>query len=316
MKRLKYIIITIIFIVFIINLDIVISSTKDATILFFNKLFVTIFPFIILSDILIYYDYHIFLNKIFGKTISKLFNIDKNTTIVFILSILTSQPCNSLYIKDLLDKKIIDINTANKLLCFTYFPSISFVIGTIGLTIFNSFKIGLLLYFLTLLNNILIGLFLRKDKSNQLEKVNIIKDNNLFIILKKSILKAFNTLSIILGNLIFFTIILNIINKYTKINIILKSIIYSTIEITNAINIISTINNIHLKFILTLFSLTISSLSILFQSFSILSDYNINKKRIIITKLLFSLLFILLLALIYFLIEVTSSFNTITFIIK
>ena len=141
MNKIKYGSLTLILIIFLINIDIVISSTKSASIIFFNKVFISIFPFIILSDILIYFNYHIFLKNTIGKIISKIFNIDSNSTIVFILSILTSQPANAVYIKDLLDNNIIDINEANKILCFTYFPSISFVIATIGLSLYKSYKI-------------------------------------------------------------------------------------------------------------------------------------------------------------------------------
>ena len=56
MKKIKYVILTIIFIIFIVNIDIVITSVKSASIIFFNKVFVSIFPFIILSDILYYYN--------------------------------------------------------------------------------------------------------------------------------------------------------------------------------------------------------------------------------------------------------------------
>lgn len=60
MKNRKYILLTAVLIIFIINIDIVIKSVLDSSILFFTKVFVSIFPFIILSDILIFYDYHIF----------------------------------------------------------------------------------------------------------------------------------------------------------------------------------------------------------------------------------------------------------------
>ena len=124
MNKIKNILLTIILILFIKNIDVVISSTYEASILFFTKVFVSIFPFIILIDILLYYDYQDFLNKIFGNILSKLFNIDKNACIIFILSILTGCPSNAIYIKDMLDNKLIDIETSNKILLFSYFQSI------------------------------------------------------------------------------------------------------------------------------------------------------------------------------------------------
>ena len=291
MKKIKYILLTLILIIFIMNIDIVIKSCIDSSTIFFKKVFVCVFPFVILSDILIYYDYHIFLKKVFGNFISKLFNIDPNTSIIFILSIFTASPTNSIYIKDMLDNKQIDTITAERILTFTYFSSIPFVIGTIGISIFHSFKIGLLLYLIMLIHNILIGFILRKDNYSYTPNKNRInKYKNIFILLKNSILKAIETSFIILGNLIIFTIITNILLKYIHLNNTLTIIMSGILEITNGI---VRINDIMLpttsKVFLTLFLLNFTSLSILFQSFSILNDYNLNIKKILITKLVFSL---------------------------
>ena len=304
MRKIKYILLSIILIFFILNIDIVINSTKEASILFFDKVFIVTVPFIILSDILIYYDYHIFLKNTIGKCFSKIFKIDPNTSIVFILSILTSMPTNSIIVKDLIDKKIIDINTANKIMCFTYFPSIPFVIGTIGVSLYKSLKIGLILYLFCLINNILIGLYLRKDKTNIISNNYIINSNkdDLFNTINDSIIKCINTSFMILGNLIIFTTIIGILNKYLSNNIMIG--FTSILEITNASVRISEANiDIFYKLILTIFILNFGSLSILFQSFSILSKYNINKKRILLIKLVFSTFSFIILNILYFIIQ-------------
>lgn len=287
----KYIILTIALFLLLFNIDIVLFSVKDSSILFFNKIFISVFPFIILSDILIYYNYPLFIkNSFIGKIISKIFNIDYNSTTIFILSLLTSHPNNAIYIKNMLDNKIIDIKTANNLLCFTYFPSISFVVGTIGISIFNNIKIGIYLYLNCLLNNIIIGLYLRKKQI----KLNINNDiinnnNNFFDTLKNSIIKAINNLYLILGNLIIFTIILNILNNYFNLNPIIESILSGLFELTNGIINTSKLNiNSYFKISIISFILNFSGLCVLFQSFSILSKYNINIKKILIIKLIFS----------------------------
>ena len=82
-KKLKYIILTLILIIFILNIKIVINSTYEASLLFFKKVFITIFPFVILCDFLIYFNYHIFIKGIFGKIINKIFNIFKTNNIDF-----------------------------------------------------------------------------------------------------------------------------------------------------------------------------------------------------------------------------------------
>ena len=286
----KNLFITIIFFVFIFNIEIVMNSVRDASILFFNKIFISTFPFMILSDILFYFDYHIFLvNSFFGKNISKLLKLNDSETTVFIFSIFTSQPNNAVYIKKLLDDNVIDLETANKLLIFTYFPSISFVIGTIGIIMFNSVKIGLFLYLGAILNNILICLFLKNNKVSNNYKFSYKKDS--FInSLKNSIIKTFNNSFIILGNLIIFNIIINLISKYLN-NDFLLILVSSLLEVTTSLNFI-TFSEISMffKVLLSSFSINFSGLSILFQSFSILGDYKLDIKKILILKLIFSLI--------------------------
>lgn len=292
----KYILLTFILIIFLLNINIVLSSVTDASVIFYTKIFVSVFPFIILSNILIYFNYHLFLNKIFKKPLNKLFNIS-SSSIIFILSILSSMPSNSIYTKNLLDNKLININEANKILTFTYFPSISFMIGTVGYKMFNNIKIGILLLLSNYIYNILIGIYLRKDKINfTLENENSINKTSFFDMLTNTILNAFKTCAIILGNLIIFIIIINILNKYLNINNTLLSILSGLLELTTGSNMLSLLDiNINLKIALTSLIINFSGLSILFQSKSILNDYNINIKRILIIKLIFSIIISILL---------------------
>ena len=292
----KYILLTFILIIFLLNINIVLSSVTDASVIFYTKIFVSVFPFIILSNILIYFNYHLFLNKIFKKPLNKLFNIS-SSSIIFILSILSSMPSNSIYTKNLLDNKLINITEANKILTFTYFPSISFMIGTVGYKMFNNIKIGILLLLSNYIYNILIGIYLRKDKINfTLENENSINKTSFFDMLTNTILNAFKTCAIILGNLIIFIIIINILNKYLNINNILLSILSGLLELTTGSNMLSLLDiNINLKIALASLIINFSGLSILFQSKSILNDYNINIKRILIIKLIFSIIISILL---------------------
>ena len=291
MNKIKNILLTIILILFIKNIDVVISSTYEASILFFTKVFVSIFPFIILIDILLYYDYQDFLNKIFGNILSKIFNIDKNACIIFILSILTGCPSNAIYIKDMLDNKLIDIETSNRILLFSYFQSIPFIIGTIGIKLYNSLKIGLILWIFIFINNLLIGIYQKNIKQTIIQYKKTIKKDKLISIIKKSIIKGITISFDILGNLIIFTIIINLIKKLIPLNPIFLSFISGILEITNGINQVSLLNiNIKYKLLLTLFFLSFSGLSIIFQTTSILNNYKINIKRILIIRLVFSII--------------------------
>lgn len=295
MKTIKPIFLTLTLIIFLFNLDIVINSTLSASYLFITKVFVSIFPFIILSDILFYFNYDLFLKKIFGNIISKLFNVSKSTSIIYVLSILTSHPTNSLYIKEMLDRKEIDENDINKILLTTYFPSIAFVIGTIGIGIYHSIKTGVFLYLTILIKNILIGIFLRgKNLSKEIQSI---KKNNITLqeTISNSIIKGINISYTILGNIIIFTIIVNLLNNYLNINSTILSLISGMLEMTSGIFMISNLNiNLSQKILLTSFILNFSGLSIIFQTTSILNKYKINIKKILIIKLIFSIMILLI----------------------
>lgn len=295
MKTIKPIFLTLTLIIFLFNLDIVINSTLSASYLFITKVFVSIFPFIILSDILFYFNYDLFLKKIFGNIISKLFNVSKSTSIIYVLSILTSHPTNSVYIKEMLDKKEIDENDINKILLTTYFPSIAFVIGTIGIGIYHSIKTGVFLYLTILIKNILIGIFLRgKNLSKEIQSI---KKNNITLqeAISNSIIKGINISYTILGNIIIFTIIVNLLNNYLNINSTILSLISGMLEMTSGIFMISNLNiNLSQKILLTSFILNFSGLSIIFQTTSILNKYKINIKKILIIKLIFSIIILLI----------------------
>ena len=295
MKTIKPIFLTLTLIIFLFNLDIVINSTLSASYLFITKVFVSIFPFIILSDILFYFNYDLFLKKIFGNIISKLFNVSKSTSIIYVLSILTSHPTNSVYIKEMLDRKEIDENDINKILLTTYFPSIAFVIGTIGIGIYHSIKTGVFLYLTILIKNILIGIFLRgKNLSKEIQSI---KKNNITLqeTISNSIIKGINISYTILGNMIIFTIIVNLLNNYLNINSTILSLISGMLEMTSGIFMISNLNiNLSQKILLTSFILNFSGLSIIFQTTSILNKYKINIKKILIIKLIFSIMILLI----------------------
>lgn len=295
MKTIKPIFLTLTLIIFLFNLDIVINSTLSASYLFITKVFVSIFPFIILSDILFYFNYDLFLKKIFGNIISKLFNVSKSTSIIYVLSILTSHPTNSVYIKEMLDRKEIDENDINKILLTTYFPSIAFVIGTIGIGIYHSIKTGVFLYLTILIKNILIGIFLRgKNLSKEIQSI---KKNNITLqeTISNSIIKGINISYTILGNIIIFTIIINLLNNYLNINSTILSLMSGMLEMTSGIFMISNLNiNLSQKILLTSFILNFSGLSIIFQTTSILNKYKINIKKILIIKLIFSIMILLI----------------------
>lgn len=288
MKYIKYLLLSLSLLLFVFNLNIVSSTVIYVTNFFFKNIFSLVFPFIILSNILIYFDYHIFLSSVFGKLFSKLFKVSKNSSQIIILSMLSSHPNNAVYIKDMLDKKLISKMDANKLIMFTSFPSISYVVGFVGTNLYNSVWIGILLMFYNYLCNFMIGFSIR-NKDTLIIDESITKNNEeLFSIIKNSIFKAISVLLIIYGYLCIFNIFINIFIHYFDINLLFIGIINGILEMSSGISFIYNLEiSYSLKLFLTSFFLNFSGLSIIFQ---IKSIYNFDIKKILIYKLIFSVI--------------------------
>lgn len=296
-KRIKFtfIFILLFFITMLIlfNPTLIIESVNNSVLLFFDKIFISMFPFFILSDILIHYNYPYYIGKIIGPFLNKLFKISNESAIVLILSMLSGHPGNAKYTKVLLDNKVIDEKEATKLIAFSYFPNPMFVIGSVGLLFLNDVKTGFLILILLYINNFAIGLVIRNkfvsDTYGGLKQKNT-DFFNFAEILKTSIVNSFDTLIIILGNITVFTILGNLVFEYINFSGVIKAFASSLLEITGGINSISfLILNNNLKLALIVFALVFSGLCIHCQIFSILSNYKLNYKFIIKTRLISAL---------------------------
>ena len=274
---------TLTFIVFITSIFLILLNSyeimegiKFSFYICINNLFPSLIPFMLLSNILIKYNFVSEVNDLFGN-LMKLFKVNKNASFVFIMSILSGSPSNAKYIKDLLDNKLININDAKKCLKFCHFTNPVFVIGTIGYTFLNNKKLGLIILISHYLSSFIIGIIFRNKKcSNINNNISKYSNNKKFItILNESIISTANTLLLILGVITFCLIITGLVDNIFNINNNLK-FIYGFLEITQGLKYLSISNlNIYIKTIIASFIISFGGLCIHIQVFSILDNKKI-----------------------------------------
>lgn len=271
---------TLLIFTFINNSNIIIYSVNVSINLFIKNLFVSLFPFFLLADFLINYNYVYYLSKIFKFKYSY----------VILMCMLSGLPSNAKYISKLLENNQINKEDAEILMSVTFFPNPMFVVVSIGVLVFNNTFTGIVMLLNIYLSNIIFYLI----KYKKLTKNNIKINNNQLSfssLLKSSILNNMNTLIVILGTIVFFTTITNILFNYIEIPLVFESIITSIFEMTSGIKKISDLTiSTNLKYMLISSSLSLSGLSILAQASSMLSNYNLDFKSIIKNKLIILLL--------------------------
>ena len=231
-----------------------------------NNLVPSLFPMIIINEILINYNFPSIICSIFYKPFNKIFKLSYNGTYLFIMSIFIGTPANAILLKNMLDKKMVQIQEINKLLYVCYFSNPLFLYNMLSL-IFSNKKIVLFLLFSHYLANF-ITLFLIRNKyqSNTDNRIKI-ESISLSKLLPSAIKKAFNSLIVVLGVISFYLLI----SDYFLNTTIFKGLL----EITTGLNSLI-INQSSSKKILAIIIINFGGLSIFTQIKSILEDTNLN----------------------------------------
>ena len=267
----------------------IIDSVKFSFDIWKNNIFPSIFPFFIISSLLINYGF-LDISKIIDP-LMYLFGIDNNISFVFIMSILSGFPSSSKYIKDLVSKNIINEEVASKALLFTHFSNPLFILGTITI-FFNSKEIAIFILIIHYLSNIFVGILFKNFNNSYNKSINI-KNETLDIgsVLTSAIKEAISTLLLILGSISVCSIILTIIKSTFNINEINTALISGIIEITQGLKYISVLNiSIKLKTCISIAFLSFGGLSIHIQVMSILNDTKIKYRFYLIGRIIHSII--------------------------
>jgi len=242
--------------------------------LFFNKVFVSLFPMFIINDILISFNFPYYFYVIFNKLFNKCFKTSGICSYVFIMSLISGTPSNAYILKNLVEKDLISTEEANHYLYFTYFSNPLFL--TLMLSVLFNTNTVIKIITIHYISNIIIGLLMR-NKAPKISNTNITCSYHSFgSTLTKSINKTITTLLMILGTIVFYMLISFIITKFINMHFF-KAIIVGLLEITNGLNQLNTLKiTLKIKEIIAISIISFGGLSIHTQIKSILEGTNIN----------------------------------------
>lgn len=283
------------------------SSNIKASILFafdiwINNLIPSMFPFLLISNLLINYGFLDVLSLILGPFIEKIYRLPRICAYPIVASIFTGFPTGSKYTKDLLDSNKISIQDANRLIMFTSFSNPLFIVSSVGECLLHNKKVGFFIFFSHLFSGLLIGLIYR-SKNKTIE--NVIRVNytkkSFINVLTNSIADIFKILINMLGIIIFFLIIITILSTFFRNNLF-TIIIKGIIEVTTGITYISSYKiNLRLKASIIGLMLSFNGLSVHLQTKSIIVGTKIKYKNFLIARILHSILCFLLIYFFYYL---------------
>lgn len=288
----KNIIIIICSLFFLVNLiiyrNLVFDTVGFSLNIWITSLLPALFPFFIVSDILINYDVIKYFPKVIRNNIKYLFNVSDNGLVIILLSMLSGFPSNARNIKNMyLDKKITK-EEGEHLLYFTHFSNPMFILGTIPL-ILNSNKISKYILISHYLANIILGICLRKyNRVNDSNTSNYKEDKHNFgLVLTTSIRKSLDSVLGILGTLTVFLIISTLLINFFNLDNTSSLLIKSILELTSGLKELGSYNLLD-KYLLIISSciLSFGGLSVHMQVINELVDTDISYKNYFIGRIL------------------------------
>lgn len=268
----------------LINSDIVIKSVITSLNMFLTKIFPSLFPTMVMGLLLV--KLGIYKVIMFKNVFKRLFRFNEIDTSIFITSLFCGTPSNAAFINNYLQKGLISENEALNLLCCTHFINPLFVIGGVGIYVFNSYKIGIIFLFMLYLSNLIKAFLLRKNFTPDLENKDYKQKVNFSDIFVSIIKESMINLLVILGIVILFNILIILIKEIFNLNDTLKVFINIMLEMTSGILSIKNLNiNNILKIFLAYLSLSFGGLCIWFQTISMITNKNIKYLKYFIFRL-------------------------------
>ena len=268
-----------------------------------NNIFPSVFPFFIISELLINYGFVELVSELAKPIMNTLFRINSKCAFIFILSIISGFPSNAKYAKELYLEGEITVDEASKILTFTHFANPLFILGTVSIVFLNNKEIGFLILICHYLSNIIIGIIFRnysisKNEKNHvsiktaflnMHRKRINNNKNFGQIITNSLAKSINTLLLILGIITVFLIITTIIDNNINLNNFYQSILNGVFEMTQGLKYIGILDiPLKMKAILSCMILSFGGLSVHMQIISIISDTDIKYLPFLTARILHS----------------------------
>ena len=278
----------------------------------------TLFPFFVATELLIKTNLPYFLGNIFNIFMKPLFNIRGEGSFALIMGIISGYPVGAKIACNFRKNNILTKTECERLLSFTNNSGPLFIIGTVGINMFGSSTIGILLLITHILACFTVGFLFRfwKHGNSELTDSLVFDDNrnqsnnqlslsNLGETLSSSITNATSTILMIGGFIVIFSVIVSILQSSSILYVIsnifvpifdilhipssfIAPFITGIFEITNGISLISSIpiKSISINIILTSFLLGMGGISVFLQVLSIVSKTDLSIKPYVIGKIL------------------------------
>lgn len=145
------------FILIISSSDVAIEYMKKGLGLCARAVIPSLFPFMIISELIVSSGIGIKLSKMFAKPMRALFGVSEAGAAAYFLGILCGFPIGAKTAVAMLDRGVISKRESERILSFCNNPGSAFVISAVGVSLLGSKELGVILYVCVILSSIIVG---------------------------------------------------------------------------------------------------------------------------------------------------------------
>jgi len=234
------------------------------------------------------------------KLFNKMYHTPAGSFTTFFLSVISGYPIGAKLISTMYENKYIDQPSAKKLMSFCSLSGPMFMLGTVGIAIFNSYTAGLIILISNILGGLINGLIYRGKKSPIENKTYTSKKSN--NILTDSVYDSMQSILMVGGFVVLSFLLIDLLkNTYILSNIsgticsvfhchnlqpVVESTLCGILEITRGIiDLNTTQTSLSVKTIIASGLIGFGGISIMLQSLSFVSKIKLPIKTVILQKI-------------------------------
>lgn len=275
----------------------VIESVNFSISIWKDNLFPTLFPFFVVSNLLMQYGFVNIIRRVLTYPMQNFFHLPGEAGFVLAASLFSGFPSGAKYTKDLVSQNLITKEEGARLLTFTHYSNPLFILGMIGTILLNNRTLAIIILISHISSGLLVGyIFNHKysyTKTNTKHNQIIKKENTKTFgeLLTSSIFDSLNTMFLLLGVVTIFLIISSFINQLFSLPPILNTILSGTLEMTQGVKLASSLNVPEIiKTMLTTAIISFGGLSVHMQVIGIISEQKIKYNKFLLARILHAII--------------------------
>lgn len=289
------------------NAELAVSCMNDGLRLCVTTLIPSLFPFLVLSELIVFTEAVKPIGKLLSPPFRALFGVGEESACVLLLGWLCGFPVGTRCAVTLYRQGKIDRQELSHLLTFVNLPSSAFLIGTVGLSLFSDRSFGIALYVTSLISAILIGIwghFFLNRKKTQTASASFYRKSERNTPAKRSI-HAFTdaigdsaiAMLRICAFVVFFSVVVGTLEHLVQafqLPSSLSALLFGFFELTGGTARAATLSSPLLSELLCMLFVGWSGLSVHFQMMSLCSEATLSYRPYLTAKVAHGLLNLLL----------------------